>query len=39
MTALISRSELINDKLYSDGFEMAQSFGLNTSNENQIGGI
>jgi hypothetical protein len=30
MAALISRSEIINDKLSSDGFEMAQYFSLNT---------
>jgi hypothetical protein len=34
MAAIISRSELLNDKLYAtDGFDMAESFGIKTKNK------
>jgi hypothetical protein len=36
MGAIISRSEILNDKLSAtDGFEMAESFGTKTNNKNK----
>jgi hypothetical protein len=33
MAASMSRSEIMNDKLSPDGFEMTQSFGLKSKNK------